>query len=73
MKTIIEKYLMKEGEDDKNPNYLFAMTWTELLVKVASKKVDAVMIAKKELANRGIGKNGKWVGHEESAKEWGVK
>jgi hypothetical protein len=31
------------------------------------------MVAKKELCNRGLGKNGRWVGFEQAAKEWGVK
>lgn len=70
---LIEKYMISEVSDDKNPGFLFSTTHTELLVKIAQKKIDPVMLAKTELANRGIGKSGKWVGHEKASDEWGVK
>ena len=61
-----------ELPDDQNPVYMFSITPTELLVQIATRKIDTVDYARAELANRGIGKNGVWVGFKESAKQWEV-
>lgn len=59
--------------DDLNPQFIFSMTATELLLKIASGKIDAIDFARKELSNRGIGKSGVWIGFSEAAKQWEVK
>lgn len=56
--------------DDKNPNYIFSMTDTSLLLKIANGDLDAMALVKKELANRGIDKNGAWAGFDKAAKIW---
>ena len=56
--------------DDLNPLFLFQMTHNDLLVAIATGKLDAVQLAREELANRGIGKAGTWVGFERAAFEW---
>jgi len=66
------KYLISEMRDEDNPEFVFSLTNTKLLVDIATKKLDVVMKAKKELSNRGIGKNGKWVGPDVAAKQWGL-
>ena len=59
--------------DDDNPQFIFNSTNTELLLQLADDKLDAVYLAKKELINRGIGKNGTWSGFTEAAKQWLVQ
>lgn len=39
------------------------MTDTELLLKIINKEIDCVELAKKELKNRGLNENGKWVAY----------
>lgn len=59
--------------DEFNPQFLFNMTAGELLVAIAKGELDAVELAKKELANRGTGINGFWVGFDNAKKEWKLK
>lgn len=62
-----------ELPDDLNPDYIFSMTATSLLVQIACGEIDPLDHVMMELASRGIGKNGKWIGFKEAAKEWKVK
>ncbi len=55
---------MNINNDELNPEYLFRLTYTELLVKIASGEIDAQECAQKELKNRGLDNNGKWVGFQ---------
>jgi len=52
----------KELNDDENPKYLFSTTYTCLLTKIVRGEIDPKELAKKELENRGLDDNGKWVG-----------
>ena len=58
----MKKYIPKNGSDDLNPNYLFLGIPTDLLVAIGKEQIDPVELANKELANRGLDINGKWVG-----------
>ncbi len=58
--------------DELNPLFVFQMTRNELLVAIASGKLDAVQLAREELANRGRGKAGTWVGFDRAEIEWGL-
>ena len=62
-----------ELPDDHNPDYMFSITASELLIQIATGEIDAVDYAKKELANRGTGKAGVWVGFKEAARQWEVQ
>lgn len=53
---------MNTNSDELNPEFLFRLTYTELLVKIASGEIDAKDYAQKELKNRGLDSDGKWVG-----------
>jgi hypothetical protein len=48
--------------DDLNPNFILSTTATELLCDIVNGKIDPIALAKKELDNRGLDNNGKWVG-----------
>lgn len=48
--------------DDKNPDFLFSCTHTELLIKIVNGEIKPVELALVELSNRGLNKKGKWVG-----------
>lgn len=66
------KIVKPELSDELNPNYLFSMTATTLLVQIAKGEINTGEYAKSELANRGIGMSGTWVGFKEAAKQWEV-
>lgn len=48
--------------DDKNPIYLFSTTDTELLLAIVKDSIDPKKLAMKELQNRGLNMDGRWVG-----------
>jgi len=58
--------------DDLNPLFVFQMTHTDLLVAIAAGNLDAVQLAREELAKRGLGKAGTWVGFDHAEAEWGL-
>lgn len=46
---------------------------TELLLAMAKGEVDAQAVTERLVADRGLDRQGKWVGFEAAAKVWGVK
>jgi len=56
--------------DDLNPEYVFNIVHTELLLKLATGAVNAQELARKNMASRGLGCSGKWVGFDQAKKEW---
>ena len=56
----IERYAILQGID------------TDVLVEIASGTVDPGELARIELAQRGLGKDGKWIGFPQSRQLWGV-
>ena len=63
---------MKHSEklpDDLNPEYIFSTTDASLLVNAINGKIDLNIIAIKELANRGLNQNGKWIGFTKAEEE----
>lgn len=62
---------LAELPDDQNPVYIFSLTSTELLLQISDGEIDAVDYARAEISNRGIGKNGVWVGFREAKRQWG--
>ncbi len=58
--------------DELNPLFVFSMTHNDLLVAIATGKLDAVQLAKEQLAGRGTGKGGNWVGFDRADAEWGL-
>lgn len=58
----MEPYIPKNDSDDLNPIYLYHLTATDLLVAIVKKQIDPVELAQKELKNRGLDMDGKWVG-----------
>lgn len=55
---------MAAGQDDTNPQYLYSITTTTLLLAIADGLIDPVRLARSELANRGLDQDGSWVGFE---------
>ncbi len=54
--------------DDLNPNYIFSVTPTALLVEALKSGFDLKLLIRKELANRGQNDKGDWVGFDQAAK-----
>jgi len=48
--------------DELNPAFVFTLTFTELLKDIASGKINAQELAKRELETRGLDIDGNWVG-----------
>lgn len=59
--------------DEDNPQFIFSLTNTKLLMQIANDKLDSADLAKKELINRGIGKSGMWSGFSDATKQWSVQ
>lgn len=51
--------------DDLKPEFLFSMTATKLLSQIVFGQIDPKELAWKELRNRGLDADGKWVGFGE--------
>ena len=58
----MKKYIPKNDSDDFNPRFLFQGIATDLLVAIVNSQINPVDLANKELDNRGLDTNGKWVG-----------
>ena len=58
----VEPYIAKSNRDDLNQKYLFQGIATDLLVAIVKQQINPVELANKELQNRGLDENGKWVG-----------
>lgn len=54
------------SDDDKNPDYTFQVTDSDILAMAARGKIDLNQIARKELSQRGLDHHGNWVGFDES-------
>lgn len=59
--------------DDLNPAYIFQTIAAQILASIARGDVDPVVLAKRELASRGLDQNGKWVGFAKAAEIHGIK
>ena len=51
--------------DALNPKYLFSTTHRELLVQIANGRLKVKKLARKELAHRGLNKEGFWIGYDQ--------
>jgi hypothetical protein len=50
--------------DQQNPLYLFSLTSSDLLLAIAGGLVDPGLLARQELASRGLDLDGTWVGFD---------
>lgn len=61
-----KKYMDMSGTDlladEKNPVFILQQIDSSLVRMIAKGELDMVDLAKRELANRGIDVNGKWIG-----------
>ncbi len=55
-------------KDDNNPMFLMSGVDTDILTKIISGKISPLFLASMELANRGLDKQGKWVGFPQAQK-----
>ena len=56
--------------DELNPNYMFQVIRVELLAKIACGDLDPVVLVLRELRNRGLNREGRWVGYDTENKFW---
>lgn len=69
-KRTIEEYLKKfdDRKDELDPRYLFSVIATQLLCEALSGEFNVSYLMRRELANRGLDKNGTWVGFGKAKK-----
>ncbi len=54
---------LSKTKDELNPDFIFNMTNNALLAKIISGEIDAVVLARKEMADRGYDETGTtWIG-----------
>lgn len=58
--------------DELNPRFLFSTTANELLCDAVNGKIDLVLLAKIQLANRGYNAKNEWVGFDNAWIELGL-
>jgi hypothetical protein len=56
--------------DEKNPMFMFQQIDTELLIKALDGDIPVRDLMKQELINRGLNREGKWVGDKEALMDW---
>lgn len=59
--------------DELNPIFLFQGTSTKLLSMIVNGEINTTWMASKALANRGLDKNGCWVGFDKAEEIHGLK
>lgn len=68
LKGILEAQSDTEMSDTENPAFTFSQTSNVILCLIADGSIDARILAKAELANRGLDQNGIWVGFDRAEK-----
>ncbi|MFO7697898.1 MAG: hypothetical protein R6X16_12185 [Anaerolineae bacterium] len=63
---------LADGRDETNPEYLFSITATSLLLAIADGLIDPVALARRQLADRGLDSDGAWVGFDRAAQIHGM-
>lgn len=53
---------LASGKDETNPEHLFSLTATSLLLAAVNGLIDPTALARQQLAARGLDENGLWVG-----------
>ena len=59
--------------DQQNPNFLFSLASTDLLLAAADGRIDLGLLVRTELANRGLDLNGEWIGFQAARKLHGLE
>ncbi|MGP8214228.1 MAG: hypothetical protein ACLQQ4_01560 [Bacteroidia bacterium] len=60
-------------KDELDPRYIFNMTATQLLAEALKGDFDITYLIKRQLANRGLDRDGKWVGFDKAKELHQVK
>ena len=63
----------EELPDELNPDLMFQLTHSALLLQAIRGEIDLLALAREEMACRGLGENGEWVGFRQAYKIWGVE
>jgi hypothetical protein len=64
---------LASGRDATNAQFLFSTTSTSLLLAAAAGLIDPTLLARRELAGRGLDADGAWVGFDEARRIHGVQ
>lgn len=72
-KSKFDEEYYKDRKDEENPTYLFSITSDKVLVEALKGDFDLIYMVRRELANRGLDRNGKWVGFKKAAELHHIK
>lgn len=61
-----------EMPDELNPEFLFNGTANALLAQIVKGQIDPVLLAKQQLANRGLNSDGVWIGFKKAKAHHGL-
>ena len=67
-KKIIDLKKFDERKDEIDPRYIFSLTYTQLLVEALNGDFDIEYMIRRELANRGMDLEGRWIGFDKAKK-----
>ena len=59
--------------DETNPKFMFSLTANQLLAEALRGEFVTEYLIKRELANRGLDQDGKWVGFDKAKKLHGIQ
>lgn len=65
-KSKFHEEFYSKRKDDENPRFIFSMTSDKVLVEALNGDFDLVYMVRRELANRGLDQNGKWIGFDKA-------
>lgn len=64
---------LASGRDETNPSFLYSLTTTDLLLALVNGLVDPALLARRELASRGLDLDGTWVGFDVARRIHGLE
>jgi len=67
----LKKY--EDRPDELNPKFIFSLTATQLLTEALRGEFDLNYMVRRELANRGFDRDGKWIGFDKAKKLYGIQ
>lgn len=66
----LQRFNERDHRDEMNPRFALQGMHKDILIAAARGDIDLNALARIELANRGLGMSGHWVGFKEAGNDW---